>query len=140
MSIFTVTSAQAPRLLLEIGRLRELTFRMAGEGTGRSRDIDRFDATYQHLVAWDHAERAILGSYRYARMDHLAATGGPAALYCQQLFGFGEGFISSLGPALELGRAFVRREHQRSGVLRLLWKAIGGVMSELVDAVIWSER
>src|SRR3546814_4089696 len=56
-------------LLREIGRLRELTFRQVGEGTGRSRDLDAFDPHYQHIVVWDAAAMRIAGAYRVARSE-----------------------------------------------------------------------
>src|SRR5690606_22736667 len=68
-SVYVTTQAQAPRLLLEIGRLREVSFRAVGEGTGRSRDLDRYDEWYTHLFAWDNAAQHMVGAYRLCLTD-----------------------------------------------------------------------
>lgn len=115
-----------PRTLDEIGRLREEAFRDAGEGTGRARDLDRFDLHYLHLFLWDRAARRVAGGYRIGRTDELLARGGPGELYTSTLFEFGPGVLSTLAPALELGRSFVSPGYQRSfAPLLTLWKGIG---------------
>jgi putative hemolysin len=112
-----------PNTMREIGRLRELTFRQAGEGTGRSLDLDRFDTRYRHLWLWNKATREVCGSYRMAATDEIRKTDG---LYTNTLFKFRKGLVESLHPALELGRSFVRPEYQKSyQALLLLWKGIG---------------
>src|SRR3546814_5652746 len=73
--------AADPLLLRESGRLRELTFRQVGEGTGRSRDLDAFDPHYQHIVVWDAAAMRIAGAYRVARGAQVLARAGLAGLY-----------------------------------------------------------
>jgi hypothetical protein len=106
--------------LREIGRLREITFRQAGEGTGRSIDIDRFDRDYQHLFLWNTDSNQIAGAYR------LAGTDVVPELYTSTLFRLREGLLDGMSPALELGRSFVRAEYQKSfSALLLLWKGIG---------------
>src|SRR3546814_2052981 len=72
-------------LLREIGRLRELTFRQVGEGTGRSRDLDAFDPHYQHIVVWDAAAMRIAGAYRVARCSQVLARAGLTGLYTASL-------------------------------------------------------
>jgi putative hemolysin len=119
--VFLVTAQEAPLALGEIGRLRELAFRHAGEGTGRARDLDRFDPYYLHLFVWHKERREIAGAYRLAGTD--THCGG---LYTSTLFNYGEDFLRRMGPALELGRSFVRLEYQKSfSPLLLLWKGIG---------------
>ncbi|OSM04879.1 lysophospholipid acyltransferase family protein [Magnetofaba australis] len=120
-------AAQIPMLLQEIGRLREVTFRQVGEGTGLSIDLDRFDADYVHLFVWNDDKREVVGAYRMGRLDELIAVrGGKRRLYTSTLFKFKKRFLKSLGPALEMGRSFVRPEYQRSyAPLMLLWKGIG---------------
>lgn len=110
-----------PHTLAEIGRLREIAFRAAGEGTGRAYDLDRFDHDYLHLFLWNRAARQIAGAYR------LRLTGDePERLYTATLFHYGPEFLRRLGPAIELGRSFICVEYQRSfAPLLLLWKAIG---------------
>jgi putative hemolysin len=116
-------AARIPNTLREIGRLRELTFRGAGEGTGRSLDLDRFDRHYLHLwVAHKHTAE-VSGAYRLAGTDTVAA---PSDLYSSTLFRFRPALLERLQPALELGRSFVRPEQQKSyQALLLLWKGIG---------------
>jgi putative hemolysin len=115
-----------PHLLHEIGRLREVTFRAVGEGTGRPLDTDRFDRFYEHLIAWDSRRHCVIGGYRLARIDEIRRRHGRTALYLAGLFEFREPFFPLLGPALELGRSFVRPEYQRSyAPLLALWRGIG---------------
>ena len=115
-----------PLTLRELGRLRERTFRAVGEGTGRDADIDAFDAYYEHLFVWDAAAREIVGAYRLGRTDRITPRLGKRGLYTSTLFEYHDLFFKLLGPALELGRSFVRAEHQRSfAPLLLLWRGIG---------------
>lgn len=125
---FVVAAARAPEmpaLLQEIGRLREITFRDVGEGTGRAFDLDAWDRSYVHLFAWDREARELAGAYRLGEAPRLLGAFGEQGLYTSTLFDYRPGFFERLGPAVELGRSFVRAEHQRSsGTLLLLWKAI----------------
>jgi putative hemolysin len=126
LEVWLVSASQAPWLLHEVGRLRELTFRAVGEGTGRPLDLDRFDATYRHLVVVSRAASEVVGAYRFLGTDEALARGGPQELYTHTLFQFDASILRRIGPALELGRSFVRAEHQRSyAPLLLLWRAIG---------------
>ncbi len=112
-----------PRTLAEIGRLREVAFRAVGEGTGRARDLDRFDLDYLHLVLWDTRAGEIAGAYRLGATDEV---GSARKLYTSTLFEYERGALESLGPALELGRSFVAPGWQRSyAPLLTLWKGIG---------------
>jgi putative hemolysin len=117
---YIATADRIPRVLEELGRVRELTFRAAGEGTGKAADLDRFDRDYRHLFLWHSTRRELVGAYRLAEIDRVGE------LYTATLFHFGESFLRELGPAVELGRSFVRPEYQRSfAPLLLLWKGIG---------------
>ena len=117
---------EAPLVLWEIGRLRELTFRGVGEGTGRSLDLDRFDADYSHLFIWNREKQELVGAYRVGRVDRLLARRGAEGLYTTTLFDFQPQLLDHLRTALELGRSFIRPEYQRSyAPLLLLWKGIG---------------
>lgn len=124
--LYVAQGQKIPQVLREIGRLRELTFRAAGEGTGRDQDTDDFDAAYYQIVLWHREERIIVGCYRLALSDVLAETKGLGALYTRSLFRFDERFLGHLsGPAVELGRSFVRTEYQRSfAPLLLLWRGV----------------
>jgi putative hemolysin len=125
LRVYIASAREIPWTLQELGRLRELTFRAVGEGTGRSSDIDLFDDYYEHLVLWDADACRIAGGYRLGRTDVISRRFGRRGLYTSTLFDYGDLFLGLLGPALELGRSFVRVEYQRSfGALLLLWKAI----------------
>jgi putative hemolysin len=125
---FAVYAAQAneiPHLLQELGRLREITFREAGEGTGKRSDLDRFDRYYWHLLLWSKTKDELAGAYRAGNTAVVLAQHGVDGLYTNSLFRYDERLFDKLGPALELGRSFVRREYQRQyAPLLLLWKAI----------------
>jgi putative hemolysin len=119
-------AAQTPLLLRELGRLRELTFRQSGEGTGKEIDLDLYDTYYQHLFLWKEDTQEIVGAYRLGQTDHLLTRLGRKGFYTQTLFSFQPAFFSRIHPALELGRSFVRVEYQKSyNALLLLWKGIG---------------
>lgn len=112
-------------LLREIGMLRELTFRGVGEGSGFERDLDEFDNHYMQLVLWDAKERQVAGGYRIGRVHELFKKHGRKGIYSASLFRFKLGFFNRLGPALELGRSWIRPEYQRKrNGLTLLWRGI----------------
>ena len=116
---------QIPWTLREIGRLREITFRAVGEGTGNSRDLDAYDAHYVHLFAWDNRRNSLIGAYRIGHVDEILALQGRRGLYTHSLFSYREPFLNAIGDALELGRSFIVPEQQRNfGSLLLLWKGI----------------
>ncbi|MGA0173910.1 MAG: lysophospholipid acyltransferase family protein [Phycisphaerales bacterium] len=118
--------ANLPRVVEEIGRLREIAFREVGEGSGKRLDLDRFDEEYLHLFLWDRRRREILGAYRLGPTDEILPKHGIEGLYTHTLFDFGDALMSQISPALELGRSFVRPEYQRHpAALMLLWKGIG---------------
>lgn len=126
LGVFCAAAAQIPQTLREIGRLRTVTYRAAGEGTSAECDLDRFDETYQHLFVWDAEAAAVVGAYRLGRTDRLVSASGVDALYTRTLFDFDERLLAELPPAIELGRSFVRAEYQRQHQpLALLWKGIG---------------
>ncbi len=117
---------QIPKVLDEIGRLREISFRAAGEGTGRSSDLDRYDEWYLHLIHWNEATNEVVGSYRLGQTDRILHERGIDGLYTRTLFHYDSGLLHELGPSLEMGRSFIRPEYQRrSEPLMMLWKGIG---------------
>jgi putative hemolysin len=125
-SVLIVNAEEAPEILHEIARLREITFRKVGEGTGKALDRDKFDDHYLHLFVWQKTKHEIVGAYRLAPTEEIARRHGVKGLYTQTLFHFDSEFLDRLGPALELGRSFVRPEYQRDyQPLLLLWKGIG---------------
>lgn len=128
---YAARADEIPGVLEEIGRLREVTFRAAGEGTGRGTDLDRFDAGYWHLVLWNRAKREVVGAYRAANTQEVIAQQGMKGLYTNTLFHYELELFERMGPALELGRSFVRPEYQRQyAPLLMLWKAIARFVAQ----------
>jgi putative hemolysin len=126
MRVLHAAANEIPTCLDEIGRLREITFRRAGEGTGLPRDLDRFDQTYRHLFIWHATDRRIVGAYRLGESDKIIASEGFEGLYTHTLFKFKPKLFDQIGPALEMGRSFVCPEYQKTyAPLMLLWKGIG---------------
>ncbi len=126
MRVLLARAGQIPHALREIGRLRELTFRQAGEGTGKASDLDRFDEHYLHLVLWSDKDSQVAGAYRLAPSMEVLPRLGVRGFYTSTLFAWKRGFVDRLGPAIELGRSFIRPEYQKSfSALLLLWKGIG---------------
>jgi len=125
-SVYFAYASQIPSMLQEIGRLREITFRQADEGTGKSIDLDRFDNYYVHLFSWCKSEEELVGAYRLGRVDSILDRYGMEGLYTNTLFHYSNDLIDQLGPSLELGRSFVRVEYQKNyWSLLFLWKGIG---------------
>lgn len=112
-------------VMREIGRLRELTFRKVGEGTGTRRDLDTYDALYEHLILWDPQHLRIVGSYRFGHGGRLIAERGMAGLYTARLFSYSPALESRLVQGLELGRSFIAPAYWRSRALDQLWQGIG---------------
>ena len=124
-SVFYGGIGDFPNLILEIGRLREITFREVGEGSGKKYDLDKFDNTYKHLIVWNNEKNELVGSYRFAPVDEIVANHGIKGLYTSSFYKFSKSFKQKISNGLELGRSFVRREYQKQFVpLMLLWKGI----------------
>ena len=125
LAVYCGAHDEFPTVLREIGRLREIAFRGAGEGTGRSCDLDRFDRYYQHLVLWNAAAREVVGAYRLGPTPDILPRYGIRGLYTSTLFRFRQDLFDRIGPAIELGRSFIRPEYQKQyAPLLLLWKGI----------------
>jgi putative hemolysin len=123
--VWIAAARQIPHTLVEIGRLREVAFRHAGEGSGKALDLDRFDYHYEHLFLWHKEKREIAGAYRLAATPDVLPERGIAGLYTSTLFRYSREFFERLGPSIELGRSFVRVEYQKEyAPLMLLWKGI----------------
>ena len=138
--IYIFDAHSAPNLMREVGRIRELTFRSAGGGTGKDVDIDEFDIApdtpYQQLIVWDPEEQLILGGYRFILCDHLETNAaGEPNLATTELFRFSDRFKRDYLPKMiELGRSFVFPLYQstRIGrksvfVLDNLWDGLGAL-------------
>jgi putative hemolysin len=130
---FEVWCAEGPAIpntLRELGRLREITFRGVGEGTGDTVDLDEFDQWYEHLFVWNARTREVVGAYRIGRTDRIVRARGVSGLYTNTLFGYDLRLLDRMSPALELGRSFVRAEYQRtSNALLLLWRGVGALIA-----------
>lgn len=125
LSVYAAHSHEIPDTLQEIGRLREVTFRAVGEGTGNEVDLDKYDRYYQHLFLWDEEKLQIAGAYRLGRADIILREYGAKGLYTSTLFKFEKPFLAHLESAVEMGRSFITHEYQRHlASLPLLWKGI----------------
>ncbi len=120
--------ADSPVMMRELGRLRELTFRQVGEGTGARRDLDDYDRTYQHLLLWDREALALAGAYRLGDMARLMTERGIEGLYTHSLFQFQPAFRPYLQQGLELGRSFVNPGYWGKNSLDYLWQGIGAYL------------
>jgi len=126
LEVMLATYDQTPCLMQEIGRLREVTFRAAGEGSGKSLDLDEFDKTYVQLFIWNRRKGEVVGAYRMGLTDLILNRHGKDGFYTSRLFEYPESFLASISPGIELGRSFVRQDYQRSYLpLLLLWRGIG---------------
>ena len=137
--IYVVTAHNAPNVMLEIGRLREIVFREAGGGTGKDCDIDEFDTCencYKQLIVWNPEQEEIIGGYRYlegTKWD-LDEKGQPI-LATSHMFHFSEKFLREYMPyTIELGRSFVSLPYQSSRMgakslfaLDNLWDGLGAL-------------
>ena len=137
--IYVITAHNAPNVMKEIGRLREIAFREAGGGTGKAMDIDEFDTCencYKQLIVWNPEEEEIIGGYRYLEgtawdMDE----NGQPKLATSHMFHFSEKFLKEYMPyTIELGRSFVSLPYQSSRMgakslfaLDNLWDGLGAL-------------
>jgi hypothetical protein len=142
--IYVITHHDSPNVMKEIGRLREVTFRAAGGGTGHEIDIDEYDtadAPYKQLVVWDKAEKEIVGGYRYIKMKEAPVIDGVLHVATTELFIFSEKFMKEFVPeTVELGRSFVQPKYQpsvdnRKGLFSLdnLWDGLGAIVVDNPD-------
>lgn len=142
--IYIVTYHNSPNVVKEIGRLRELTFRVAGGGTGKSIDLDEFDTCevpYKQLIVWNPGDKQIVGSYRFLRCKEAHQKKGILQLATVELFEFSGKFIKDYLPyTIELGRSFVQPDYQpssenRKGLFSLdnLWDGLGALVVDNPD-------
>jgi hypothetical protein len=138
--IYIVTHRDSPNVMREIGRVREITFRDAGGGTGEDLDIDFYDTCddpYKQLIVWDPQALEIIGGYRYILCNNLPIDQhGTVQLATTHLFRFSDKFIKEYLPyTLELGRSFVQPHYQSSKAgakalfaLDNLWDGLGALI------------
>ncbi len=137
--VYIITHHDSPSVMHEIGRLREITFREAGGGTGKELDIDQYDTQekcYKQLIVWDPDKEEILGGYRYMiGSDFTVDKNGEVQVATARLFHFSDEFTNNYLPyTLELGRSFVQPDYQssRAGAKALyaldnLWDGLGAL-------------
>jgi len=139
--LYVISSHDAPNTMKEIGRLREVTFRAAGGGTGKELDLDKFDSSeypYKQLISWDPKEEEILGGYRYKVCSKQT---NPEDLATQKLFHFSIKFVKQYLPyTIELGRSFIQPKFQSTGNTRKtlyaldnLWDGLGALVVKNPD-------
>jgi putative hemolysin len=129
--VYICPTANIPKIMKEIGRLREITFRDVGEGTNNSIDLDEYDIYYNHLFIWDTEAKMVVGAYRIGKGDEIFYSMGKRGFYIAELFKIKDQFYPILRKSLELGRSWVRKEYQAKPLpLFLLWK---GILKYLLD-------
>ena len=140
--LFIFKAKDSPNLMLEVGRLREWSFRSAGGGTGNECDIDEYDIAedgYQQLIVWDPKHEEIIGGYRfYVPLENESGEAIAKKLVTSHLFNFSDRFKSEYLPhMIELGRSFVQPVYQsthraRKGIFALdnLWDGLGTLIIE----------
>jgi putative hemolysin len=116
-----------PDVIREISRLREITFRKVGEGTGKRMDADMFDSIYKHLILWDEKELEVVGSYRIGICKDIIQKFGIVGLYTNTLFSF-TGLKEILPHSIELGRSFIQSKYWTTNALDYLWQGIGAFL------------
>jgi 1-acyl-sn-glycerol-3-phosphate acyltransferase len=124
-TLFLISVKEFPNIITEIGRLREITFREVGEGTGKPIDLDQYDYYYQHMFIWDNKTNQIVGSYRVGFGKTIFEQYGAEGFYTNELFHFTTEMEEPLKKTIELGRSFIRTEYQKHPLtLMFLWQGI----------------
>jgi putative hemolysin len=123
--VYLAMADAIPNLLKEIGRLRELTFRSVGEGTGKAMDIDEFDEFYYNLFIWDTEQSKVVGGYRVGPGADIFSQKGINGFYIHSLFEIKPDAHELLEQSVELGRSYIVPEYQRGYLpFFLLWQGI----------------
>jgi putative hemolysin len=123
--VFFANAKDIPKLIQEIGRLREITFRAVGEGTNKEIDLDKYDAYYSHLFLWDREANCVVGAYRMGLGKEIFKTFGIKGFYINTLFRIEPELHQMMEDTIEMGRAFIIGEYQQKPMpLFLLWKGI----------------
>ena len=127
-TIYLFATDLSSPVIREVGRLREMSFRAVGEGTGGRRDLDKFDLYYQHLILWDEHDLEIAGAYRFADSKKVVQDKGIEGLYSGNLFHLHSKKAYFLENGLELGRSFVQQRYWGKRSLDYLWYGIGSFL------------
>lgn len=131
--IFLAEFKSSTHVMREIFRLREVTFRKVGEGTGNKHDFDQFDKWYKHIVLWDENALEIIGSYRLGLCKEIVEQQGVKGIYNASMYQFSDQFQKLLPQSIELGRSFIQQKYWRSNALDYLWQGIGGLLKKHPD-------
>ena len=127
--VFFTNIKKHPSIKVELGRLRELTFRAVGEGTNKALDLDKYDEYYHHLILWDKKSLEIAGAYRMALGSDVYKNYGLKGFYLSYLFHLKGSMHDILSQSIEMGRAFITRHYQQRPMpLFYLWKGINKIM------------
>ncbi len=129
--LFKVDWESGQQIVREISRLREVTFRKVGEGTGLKYDFDKYDCHYKHIIVWDENDLEIIGSYRLGVCREILEKIGKDGVYNVSLFEFSPKFDIYWDQSVELGRSFIQEKYWRSNALDNLWQGIGAYLSTL---------
>ena len=145
--IYILSAHDSPNIMREIGRLREISFRDSGGGTGRDCDIDDWDVRtenyFHQLIVWNPVDKAIMGGYRFLLCDGLPVdANGQVDTPTSELFHYSERFVNEFLPdTIELGRSFVQPDYQPSkslskGMYSLdnLWDGLGSLLDIYPEA------
>jgi len=129
--VLRATADQVPHALYEIGRLREMAaVEREDESAGRIVDLDHFDLYYIHMIVWNKEKREVAGACRLGQMDIILKRFGNGGLHTGGVFRYSPLFQQEIGPALELGKVFIRPEYRRLYTpVSLLWKGVGHFLS-----------
>jgi len=127
--IILTDAAQAPFLMKELGRVREISFRAIGGGTGTASDNDLYDNYYKHLILWDKENLEVVGAYRIGECEDIIKNKGMEGLYTYNLCDFSDHFESYISNSVELGRSFVQPKYWGSRALDNLWQGIGAYLA-----------
>lgn len=123
--VYMAQAADIPMILQEIGRLRELTFRAVGEGTGKDIDLDEYDNYYYNLFIWDTEQQQIVGGYRVGLGDKIIKNHSLQGFYINSLFDINQAATPVLKQSIELGRSYILADYQKGYLpLFLLWRGI----------------
>ncbi len=126
--VFLVKYEESAYTIEEIARLREISFRKSGVGTGKRLDTDKYDKVFRHLVLWDEANEDVIGSYRIGFCREIIDNHGYEYLYNYSLFNLNKEFDPYLYDSIELGRSFIQHKYWKSNALDLMWKGIGHLL------------
>ncbi len=136
--IYIITHHNAPNVMREIGRLREVSFRHSGGGTGEELDVDHYDTDvvcYEQLIVYNREDQEIVGGYRFIEMQKALSMDGKIAVSTAAYFDFSEKFVAEYIPkTIELGRSWVQPNYQpsinpRKGIFALdnIWDGLGAI-------------